>query len=122
MACPPDEIGMSIIALSELAYALTTSNAKDEERRESEKKALELFLTAIQILEFPAEAACVYAQIRAALDQNGRAKKGTTQGKALSVTDFMIAAHALATGATLVSTSAAHFRQVQGLQTENWAR
>lgn len=108
MACEPDEVGVSIMTLAELAYAVVKSEAPERSRA-----ALELFLTAVQILEYPAEAAFAYAEIRAALEQ---------QGSPMGAMDLMIAAHAVATGSTLVSNKPKEFRRVPGLTTENWAR
>lgn len=42
------------------------------------------------------------------------------QGTPIGNNDAMIAAHALAIGATLVSNNTRHFERVQGLRLENW--
>ncbi len=65
------------------------------------------------VLEYPVEAAFAYGSIRAELK-----RKGTPIGGM----DLMIAAHATAVSATLVSNNLKEFRRVSGLKTENWAR
>lgn len=57
-------------------------------------------------------AADEYAEVRTQLEQ-----KGTPIG----AMDMMIAAHARAIDATLVTNNIKHFRYVQGLALENWA-
>lgn len=108
IACPPDQVGLSAITLSELAYGVSGSPT-----RERNREALELFLVALPVLEYPAEAAFAYGEIRAVLEQ---------KGVILGAMDLMIAAHAVAVGATLVSNKPKEFRRVPGLQVENWAR
>ena len=108
LACDPEEVGLSVITLTELAHGVIKS--QDPRRN---RDALELFLAALQVLEFPAEAAFAYGQIRAQLEE---------KGSGLGAMDLMIAAHARALGATLVSNKPREFRRVSGLKTENWAR
>jgi tRNA(fMet)-specific endonuclease VapC len=108
MACSPDEVALSVVTLSELAYGVSKSQAQAKNRA-----SLELFLTPFRVLDYTVEVAFAYGEIRAELEQ-----KGTPIG----AMDLMIAAHAKATGATLVSNNLREFRRVAGLQTENWAR
>lgn len=108
MACSPEDVALSVVTLSELAYGVSKSQAQEKNR-----EALELFLSPFQVLDYPAEAAFAYGHIRAELE-----RKGTPIGGM----DLMIAAHAMATGATLVSNNLKEFRRVSGLKTENWAR
>jgi tRNA(fMet)-specific endonuclease VapC len=60
-------------------------------------------------LDLPADAE--YARIR-----NDLERKGTPIGP----NDLLIAAHACAVGATLVTGNAAEFKRVRGLKVENW--
>ena len=108
MRCSPEDVALSVVTLSELAYGVSKSQAQQKNR-----EALELFLCPFQVLEYPAEAAFAYGHIRAELERKGMPIGGT---------DLMIAAHAMATGATLVSNNLKEFRRVPGLKTENWAR
>jgi tRNA(fMet)-specific endonuclease VapC len=65
------------------------------------------------VLDWPKEAASHYAEIRLDL------KKRRAQ---LGAADLMIAAHARATGATVVAKHTKDFGRVKGLQFENWAK
>jgi tRNA(fMet)-specific endonuclease VapC len=53
-----------------------------------------------------------YGRIRHALER---------EGKIIGAMDLLIAAHALALSATLVTNNAAHFSRVSGLKSVNWA-
>jgi tRNA(fMet)-specific endonuclease VapC len=44
------------------------------------------------------------------------------RGTPIGVLDTMIAAHALALGAILITNNQKHFNQVKALQCENWVR
>lgn len=66
----------------------------------------------IEVLPLPTEAAAHYATLRAYLD---------AQGQPIGPNDTLIAAHALALGATLVSGDD-EFGRVPGLKMENWLR
>jgi tRNA(fMet)-specific endonuclease VapC len=70
------------------------------------------FLNCIESLPMPVEAAQHYAHIRAHLQ-----RKGTPIGP----NDLWIAAHALATGKTLVTHNMREFKRVPGLAVESWA-
>ena len=54
----------------------------------------------------------VYGFIRAELE---------SRGEAIDANDFWIAAHALASGLTLVTNHENEFRRVRGLKVHNWA-
>ena len=66
----------------------------------------------IEVLPLPPEAASPYAALRAHLE---------SQGQPIGPNDALIAAHALALGATLVSGDD-EFARVPGLKVENWRR
>jgi tRNA(fMet)-specific endonuclease VapC len=68
------------------------------------------FLTRVDILPWDIEVAEQYGVFKARLQR---------QGKALAPLDLLIAAHALAVGAVLVTSDRA-FRQIGGLQIEDW--
>jgi tRNA(fMet)-specific endonuclease VapC len=106
MRCSPEEVALSVITVSELAYGARKSQAPERNR-----SALELFAAPFQILPFTEDAAYVYGDVRATLE-----KKGTPIGSM----DLMIASHALAVGAVLVSNNLREFRRVPELTMENW--
>lgn len=70
----------------------------------------ERLLESLEVLPLQTDAALQYAQLRTQLEINGTP---------MSPNDLLIAAHALATDATLVSADAA-FARVPGLRLENW--
>lgn len=106
--CEPEDVALSAVTLSELTYGVSSSSASGKNR-----EALELFLSAFQVLDYTAQAALAYGQVRQAL---------ASDGVAMGAMDLMIAAHALSLGATLVSSEPKPFRAVPGLVVENWAR
>jgi tRNA(fMet)-specific endonuclease VapC len=58
-----------------------------------------------------------------AADAHGRLRAQLeASGKRIGDFDEMIAAHALTLGAVLVTDNTRHFRQVRGLELENWLR
>ena len=98
---------ISAITDAELQYGLAKSpNAH------ALRSSLEAFFTKIQILHWGREEALAYGQLRA---------KQEAAGKMLGNLDLLIAAHAIAVGAILVSNDKG-FAQLDGLPaTVNWA-
>ncbi len=95
----------SIIVASELRFGAAKRNSV----RLSEQ--VERILAAIEVLPFDAPADQHYAALRLALEL-----KGTPIGP----NDLLIAAHALAHSATLVTANTREFSRVPGLVVENW--
>jgi tRNA(fMet)-specific endonuclease VapC len=70
------------------------------------------FIQLANVLDWDTQAARAYADIRYSLIRSGRT---------INELDMMIAAHALSSGATLVSNNTRHFRRiVPPLKLENW--
>jgi tRNA(fMet)-specific endonuclease VapC len=67
-------------------------------------------MQSVTVMPFDAEVAVHYANLRTVLEQSGTP---------IGANDTLIAAHALALGATLVTADAA-FTRVPGLKVENW--
>jgi tRNA(fMet)-specific endonuclease VapC len=67
----------------------------------------------LAVLDWPQDAARHYAEIR--LDLKKR-------GAQLGAADLMIAAHARAMGATVVTNNTKDFGRVKGLPVENWMK
>ena len=82
-----------------------------EERLEAVVKAVEDLLGEINVLPFDVPADAEYGGIRSELEAAGRP---------IGSNDLLIAAHAHATGATIVTANADEFRRVRGLNVENW--
>ncbi len=76
------------------------------------KQAVNELLRRVDVLCWDSDAAQWYGVIRAA-QQRG--------GKALAASDLLIASHAVATEATLVTNDSA-FSYVEGLKTEDWTK
>ena len=102
----PEEICISAVTYAELVHGVEKSKAVERNRL-----ALTILLSNIEILDFDMNAAEEYGRIRADLE-----KKGTPIGPL----DMMIAGHAKSLGYTVVTNNVGEFKQVEGLQYENW--
>ena len=103
---PVGDVGLSAVALAELRYGVCRST-----QRARSEAALERFLAFAKVWDWPEEAAEHYADIRAELQR---------AGTPIGANDLLIAAHARATGAVLVTNNGREFERVPGLQVENW--
>lgn len=101
----PGDIGLSSVTVSELAFGVTKSGSARN------RAALEAFLLALEVKDYGIDAAWHYGDLRTHLE-----KAGTPVGPL----DLMIAAHAVALGATLVSNNTREFKRIRGLKVENW--
>jgi len=102
---PTDEIGISVVTEAELRFGAARLPEVARVR-----VLLREFLAAIAALPWTSEAAIEYAQLRLAAE-----RFGTPMG----TLDLMIASHALAIGAMLV-THDRGFRRVRELKLEDW--
>ena len=100
-----DQVCTSIIVAAELRYGC----AKSGSRRLLQ--AVEDLLDEIKVLPFDAPADADYGAIRSELE---------TRGTPIGGNDLLIAAHARATGATIVSANDSKFRRIRDLKVENW--
>ena len=100
-------IGISSITASELTYGVIKSGS------ERNRLALEMFLAPLEIYPFDESVIWHYGEVRADLEK---------QGKPIGALDTMIAAHALALNAILVTNNTREFSRVEGLHHENWAQ
>lgn len=100
-----DSVCTSIIVAAELRYGC----ARSASRRLIE--AVGELLSEIDILPFDVPADAAYGMIRAALEASGKPIGGN---------DLLIAAHAQAVAATIVTANESEFRRVSGLKVENW--
>ena len=98
-----ENVCTSIIVAAELRYGC----AKSGSRRMLE--AVESLLGEIEVLPFDVPAD--YGAIRSALE---------AAGKPIGANDLLIAAHACAIGATIVTANDGEFRRVRGLKVQNW--
>lgn len=105
VARPMASLGISAITEGELRFGL----ARRPEARRLHLAVAEL-LRRVDVLPWDSEVATRYGLMRAEMQQ---------QGKALGALDGLIAAHALAIGAVLVSSDKA-FARAPGLRVEDW--
>jgi len=101
----PGSFAISIIVAAELRYGA--------DRRGSARltRQLEAVLSALEVLSLEEPADRFYGEIRVALERIGRP---------IGHNDLLIAAHAKATGAILVTNNVGEFTRVPGLTVENW--
>lgn len=100
-----DNICTSIIVAAELRYGCAKSGSKRL------LKAVEDLLGEIPVLPFDVPADTDYGGIRSELE---------AAGKPIGSNDLLIAAHAYATGTTIVTANTDEFKRVRGLNVENW--
>jgi tRNA(fMet)-specific endonuclease VapC len=100
------DIGISSITLSELRYGVAKST-----HQEKNAKALDEFITPLEVVSFDEEAAHVYGEIRATLE-----KAGTPIG----AMDMLIAAHAVSLGIPLVTNNTREFVRITSLKVIDW--
>ncbi len=97
---------MSVVTYAELLYGVQVSSKK-----KANQAAVDALAVHLAILDWPANAAQHYAEIRAELK-----KKGALIG----ANDLLIAAHARSLGAIVVTNNTKDFARVKGLRVENW--
>ena len=102
-----DAIGVSVIAAAELRYGC----AKKGSRKLIAQ--IEVILGALKVLALDVPADTEYGGIRAELE---------AIGKTIGPNDLLIAAHARALGAVLVTANEREFNRVRGLKVENWLK
>jgi tRNA(fMet)-specific endonuclease VapC len=100
-----ENICTSIIVAAELRYGCAKSGS------ERLLKAVEDLLGEITVLPLDVPADTEYGGIRAELE---------AAGKPIGSNDLLIAAHAYATGATIVTANTGEFKRIRGLKVENW--
>ena len=102
------EIALSAITVAELEFGAWNSGDY-----QTELDATRRVITPFLLLAFdPEDCAAHYGVIRHRLESSGRP---------IGSLDTLIAAHAVALGATLVTTDTAEFSRVPGLKCEDWA-
>jgi tRNA(fMet)-specific endonuclease VapC len=100
-----DNICTSIIVAAELRYGCAKSGSARL------LKAVKDLLGEIEVLPFDVPADAEYGGIRSELEAAGRP---------IGANDLLIAAHAYAVGATIVTANANEFKRIRGLSVENW--
>jgi tRNA(fMet)-specific endonuclease VapC len=101
------DLGISSITLSELRYGVVKSEHRDRNAR-----ALDEFVTPMEIIPFDENAALAYGEIRATLE-----RAGTVIGSM----DMLIASQAVALSIPLVTNNTREFQRVRGLTILDWS-
>ncbi len=101
----PSEFGLSAISLAELRFGA--------ERRGSRRlhRLIDAFISNIEVVPFDPAAADRFGKVATRLQANGTP---------IGSQDTLIASHALSLGLTLITHNTEHFRNVRGLQSEDW--
>lgn len=97
------QVGLSAITVAELEFGVAASK-----RHGDNFQRLERFLVDFEVLPFDRVAARPYGSLRNVLKTKG-------------APDFLIAAHALALNATLVTNNTGEFLRFPGLAVEDWS-
>jgi len=105
------DIAISAITASELLHGV--ERARDAEKRAARAARIAELLDAFQVVPFGLVEARVYARIWAAL---------SSQGKTVGAHDLIVAATALAGGASVATLNQKEFKRVPGLSVEALAR
>jgi tRNA(fMet)-specific endonuclease VapC len=103
----PGEAAVSIISYGELFFGASKRGG-----RVDDLERLRALMGHLPCLTLPEAAAETYGTVRAELESTG---------EVISNNGLWIAAHALASGLTLVTNNEKEFRRVRGLKIQNWA-
>ncbi len=102
-----DVVGLSAVTVSELEFGAYNSGDYD-----AEIVAVRRILTPFEVFDFDgARCPTHYGRVRHELERTGQA---------IGAMDLLIAAHALALAATLVTNNLAHFQRIPGLSVVRW--
>ena len=101
---------MSAVTFAELAYGVQAASTA---KRKQNQITLDSLVLHLAVLDWPQDAAKHYAVIRADLKK---------RGAQLGAADLMIAAHARAIDAIVVTNNVKDFGRVKGLEVENWTK
>ncbi|TLY66265.1 MAG: type II toxin-antitoxin system VapC family toxin [Gammaproteobacteria bacterium] len=99
------ELCVSVVTAAELRFGA------EKAARPELARLVEAYLARLAILDWTDAVTFHYARIRAALER---------AGKPIGNLDLMIASHAVAEEATVVTNNVRHFASVPGLKVEEW--
>jgi tRNA(fMet)-specific endonuclease VapC len=103
---PAQAVLLSSVVVAEIEYGIAKSS-----RQEHNRRVFDALLGGFPVVAFDAVAARLYGPIRVQLER---------QGQPIGPYDLMIAAHAIALNAVLVTDNMGEFSRVDGLDVENW--
>ena len=102
----PDDCRISVISVFELR-----SGALLSARPISEQRKIDLFVAPFSVISFDSSTAKVASEIRAGL---------RSAGHSIGPYDLLIAAEAIRSACTLVTSNLAEFQRIPGLRVESW--
>ena len=102
-------MGIPQPVVAEIAYGI--ERLPRSKRRRTLQERFDLVCSELQRVEWTDAASHAYGRIKAALER---------RGAHIEDFDAAIAAHALALGATLVTSNVEHMTRVSGLRVEDW--
>ncbi len=114
----PDAVYRRLSRIADRAVAISVVTAFELEigalraQGQHYNEAVRLFIGEFPVLSLDDSARKFYGQLRTALER---------RGEKIGAHDMLIAAHALALDATLVTNNEREFRRIKGLRIENWA-
>lgn len=104
--CPASAIVLSSVVLAEIEYGIAKSA-----RRAHNRQVFDALTGGFAVAPFDLAAAREYGPLRSELER---------RGQLIGPYDMLIAAHARALGAVLVTDNVGEFSRVEGLKVENW--
>jgi tRNA(fMet)-specific endonuclease VapC len=108
-ATEPGDVGIPQPVVAEIAYGI--ERLPRSRRRQALQKRFDLVCSELQRVEWTDAVSHAYGRIKAVLER---------RGSRIEDFDAAIAAHALALGATLVTSNVEHMARVPGLVVEDW--
>jgi len=99
-------LSISSVVLAELQYGVSASHYKQQNQMN-----LDSFLSKLEIIDFSAKCAFYYGELRAKLKE---------EGLIIGANDLLIASHAIAEQAILVTNNMSEFQRIPELITQNW--
>lgn len=106
-SAPIADQAVSVVTVAELLYGVKLSA-----RPKQVRAAFDAFIRHLEVIDWSAQAAEHYADIRANLK---------LRGEMIGANDLLIAAHARSLKAVLVTNNVREFRRVKALKVENWS-
>jgi len=101
-------VSISSIVVAELQYGVFNSSTRNKKQNQIN---LDAFLSKVETINFSVKCAFYYGEIKSILK-----KEGTMIGN----NDLLIASHAIAENATLVTNNIKEFKHIPNLILENW--
>lgn len=101
----------SDVCISSVTYAELMNGVKKSREEKRNRVAMMVWLANIEVLDFDANAAEEYGNVRANLEK---------KGESMDVLDMMVAGHAKSLGYTVITDNIKDFKRVKGLKVGSW--